>query len=54
MKWLLRAVVAFVVIYVTLCGTVAIAMMQTPERNFDQAPALIDLDAVPKKGASSA
>jgi hypothetical protein len=32
MKWLLRAVVAFAVIYVMLCGTVAFAMMQTPER----------------------
>lgn len=32
MKWLLRAAVAVVVVYVTLFGTVAIAMMQTPER----------------------
>ena len=32
MKWLLRAIVAFAVVYVTLCGTVAIAMRQTPER----------------------
>jgi hypothetical protein len=32
MKWLLRAGVALVIIYVTLCATVATAMMQTPER----------------------
>jgi hypothetical protein len=32
MKWLLRGAIAFVIIYVTFCGTVAIAMLQTPER----------------------
>ena len=32
MKWLLRAVVALAVVYVALCGTVAVAMKQTPER----------------------
>ena len=32
MKWLLRVIVALVVIYAVLCGTVAFAMMQTPER----------------------
>ena len=32
MKWLLRAALGLVVVYVILCGTVAIAMMQTPER----------------------
>jgi hypothetical protein len=31
-KWLLRAALGLVVVYVILCGTVAIAMMQTPER----------------------
>jgi len=32
MKWLLRGIVALVVVYVVLFGSVAIAMMQTPER----------------------
>jgi hypothetical protein len=32
MKWLLRAVVAAVALWVVLCGTVAVAMNQTPER----------------------
>lgn len=32
MKWLLRGVVALVLVYVVLCGSVEIAMMQTPER----------------------
>jgi hypothetical protein len=32
MRWLLRGVVALVLVYVVLFGSVAIAMMQTPER----------------------
>jgi hypothetical protein len=32
MKWLLRAIVAVVAVWVVLCGTVAVAMNQTPER----------------------
>src|SRR5262245_61777338 len=32
MKWLFRTFVALVLVYVALCGSVAIAMMQTPER----------------------
>ena len=32
MKWLLRIVVTVVLLYVALFGSVAIAMMQTPER----------------------
>jgi len=32
MKWLLRAIVAVVALWVVLCSTVAVAMNQTPER----------------------
>jgi hypothetical protein len=31
MKWILRAGVALVLVYMGLCASVAIAMMQTPE-----------------------
>jgi hypothetical protein len=32
MNWLFRGILALILVYVVLCGSVAIAMMQTPER----------------------
>src|SRR5689334_20049207 len=52
MKWLLRAVVAIAAVWLVLCGTVAVAMNQTPERFgafMSRMPALVVWGGLPAR-----
>jgi hypothetical protein len=52
MKWFLRGVVALVVVYIARCGSVAVAMHQTPERFgafMKRMPAIVVWGGLPAK-----